>query len=184
MKRVRKDVFETNSSSMHCLVIAPKDEFDKFMGGELFAMDRDYKYFGETKLVYFGEVYNSYVNFCNDYSFAKMRVSSNLLRELMNFYSVFAKGDAHGFEVDPDKVLEYNWSDEIRGEIDSLNENFDLVSTLGNVSCWLDMQTSPISYDMVKYVTENFTTGWDEYKSIPPFFQSDGTVKMHGVWYD
>lgn len=40
MKRqIRRGVFETNSSSVHSLTIAPEDEFNKFTSGELIMHD-------------------------------------------------------------------------------------------------------------------------------------------------
>lgn len=35
MIQVRKNIFETNSSSTHCLVIASKSDWDKFKRGEM-----------------------------------------------------------------------------------------------------------------------------------------------------
>ena len=188
MQIIRKNVFETNSSSMHCLVIASKDEFDNFMNGDLFAEGRDYKYFGETKLVQFSEVYDNYAKFCNDCSFVNTRVSEPLLRELMCHYGDFA-GVAQdnfvtGFVIDIDKVVAYRgWTEETMQEIESLRENNELYDTIRYVEMWMDMQYSPLSFDMVRRITENFSTGYDDYESIPPTDQSDGTVKMHGVWY-
>lgn len=35
MKQIRQSVFETNSSSTHSLTILPKEDFEKFVRGEL-----------------------------------------------------------------------------------------------------------------------------------------------------
>lgn len=35
LRQIRRGVFETNSSSVHSLTIASKEEFDKFKAGEL-----------------------------------------------------------------------------------------------------------------------------------------------------
>lgn len=183
MKTIRNSVFETNSSSMHCLVIADKDSFDKFMGGELFAKEHDYKFFGNTELVYFGEVYDNYIKYCDDYTFDHVRVSNHMLRELVALFSKFVKEDDGGLTIDPKKVDEYDWIPEVREEIESLKENYELDRVLGDVSCWMDMQYSPMSYDMLRYITDDFKTGYDGYESIPPTDQPDGTVKMHAVWY-
>lgn len=35
-QKIRNNVFETNSSSVHSLTILPKDQFDKFQKGEIY----------------------------------------------------------------------------------------------------------------------------------------------------
>jgi hypothetical protein len=36
MLQIRRDIFETNSSSVHAMTICTKDEYEKFMNGELY----------------------------------------------------------------------------------------------------------------------------------------------------
>lgn len=47
MKTIRRNVFETNSSSTHSLTICSEDEYDKWVNGELWL---NYRYNGSTFL--------------------------------------------------------------------------------------------------------------------------------------
>lgn len=177
MRTTRNAVFETNSSSMHCFVVAPKDDFQKFIDGELFASEKSYKCWGDTPLITMDEVYEKYLNFCKEFRRDDTPVSKELLKKIMVEYDKFVSDDSDT-ELDWDKVISAEWPEAVRTELDASGETL-----LWTVECFLDMQYAPISYRMAEFLTAGFTMEYDDYVCVGPEECPDGTVKMHAVWY-
>lgn len=105
-KTIRQGVFETNSSSVHSLTMAMKDDYEKFENGELFYITYKYPYFKnvDTDFISRDELYqiakeNGFVGKIEDTS------------ELLDFfdgdvvsYDLFWDGDHECFDYFTDEI--------------------------------------------------------------------------------
>lgn len=188
MKTIRSSVFETNSSSCHCVVVANADDYKKFMDGELFADEKAYKCSCRSDLISFDEVYRRYLahldnmnSYCGDSS-KELPLGMNVVYWLMLHPELF--------ELDDDKRIELiNGSNDIK---DSVRE--ELLTELANPGCtrvnsfmcWIDYDTAPASYEMLRYWTEDFTSEYDgcESKPVEDIVENGMPMKkLRCVWY-
>lgn len=105
-KTIRQGVFETNSSSVHSLTMAMKDDYEKFENGELFYITYKYPYFEnvDTDFISRDELYqiakeNGFIGKIEDTS------------ELLDFfdgdvesYDLFWDGDHERFDYFTDEI--------------------------------------------------------------------------------
>lgn len=181
MKTIRANVFETNSSSAHCLVCSDDAKFKSFVDGELFADGGDYKFEYNADLIDLAEVYDRYENYIqgqeNDakryqYEFDCTRVPVDVLKWFMLHPSIFPRfrlyeSEAESGEPVPDNVQEF------------FDNHHECIVTLVG---WLEDINSPYSYEMLKYNTDNFTAEYDGYQSYPPK-SNNGKTELLAIWY-
>jgi hypothetical protein len=184
MISVRSGVFETNSSSVHCTVVAPDELMTKFVNGELFADSAKYKAEGfEGKLVGADELYDICHDGVGEQVFnqedqyrpvSKETVVWLMLHPAVMFgmhEQTFCIGLVHLF-ADARKSLEWEWQqeqfdrelDEMPEAVkDEIRDNGDTVSEFIDwISFGLDR---PLSYAMMRYLTGEFSHGYDGYDS-------------------
>lgn len=179
MITIRSNVFETNSSSAHCIVIAPDDQFDKFVAGELYASYGEYKGCAEARLLTLDEVYELYTGYIN-----REIEWLNKHHEDTSDMVVPSK-EVFQWCINHPKEFEELWNEEkLADNVPECVINFkvDNGSALGTLNGWLDDINNPMSYAKVVYETENFTTSYDGYDSEAPS-SKDGKTSMHAVWY-
>lgn len=179
MITIRSNVFETNSSSAHCIVIAPDDQFDKFVSGELYASYGEYKGCAEARLLTFDEVYELYAGYINREIEWLQKHNEDTSDMVVPSKEVFQWCINHPKEFEElcgDEKLADNVPECV------LNYKVDNESACETLRYWLDDINNPMSYAKVVYETENFTTGYDGYDSESPS-SKDGKTSMHAVWY-
>ena len=187
MKTIRSSVFETNSSSCHCIVVANADDYKKFVDGELFADEKAYKCSCRSDLISFDEVYSRYLahldnmnSGCGDSK--ELPLGMNAVYWLMLHPEMF--------ELDDDKRIELiNGSNDIK---DSVREELLTemakpgYTRVNSFMCWIDYDSAPASYEMLRYWTEDFTSEYDGYGSSPVVDVVENGMPMKElrcVWY-
>ena len=185
MRTVRNSVFETNSSSAHCLVTAPNDQFAKFVNGQLFAREGGYKYRFDTDLITMEEVYRIYLR----------RIAEENL-----FYSKHGYTDhdvtpvpmayIKWWMLHPETISKYegnlsgDWKDDAPEDLRNFFAEHDEPANAMNT--WITDSNTPFSFAMLDYNTEHFTTEYDDYESEPPFElegPESGKTRVEAVWY-
>ena len=179
MITIRSNVFETNSSSAHCIVIAPDDQFDKFVAGELYASYGEYKGFAEARLLTLDEVYELYTSYINreiEWLKKHHEDTSDMVAASKEVFQWCANHPKEFDELFNEEKLADNVPECV------LNFKVDNESACGTLNYWLDDINNPMSYAKVVYESENFTTSYDGYDSEAPS-SKDGKTSMHAVWY-
>ena len=185
MRTVRNSVFETNSSSAHCLVTAPKDQFAKFVNGQLFAREGGYKYRFDTDLITMDEVYRIYLRYitkehlyCTKHGHADYDctpVPMAYIKWWMLHPETIAKYEG---------TLAGDWKDDAPEDLRNFFAEHD--EPARNMSTWITDSNTPFSFAMLDYNTEHFTTEYDDYESEPPFElegPESGKTRVEAVWY-
>lgn len=183
MRTIRPNVFETNSSSAHCIVVADQESFRKFKEGELFADEWWYKCPYQADLITFDKVYNMYINAVNaERDWARIHhlnedffiVSKTLLKWLFDHPNVV---DEMGEEETEQYVREHT-SGKLQDELLTCINGRNWFAW-----SWVYDQYHPISYEMIRYFTKDFETEYDDYRCVAPHENADGQVEMEAVWY-
>lgn len=184
MRTIRPRVFETNSSSAHCIVVADKESFQKFKDGELFADAWWYKCPYHANLITFDQVYAKYINDVNHtrdwdrihhYNNDIVILSKEAIRWLFKNPVVLSDSMAG---CDIENYIRVWSTGSLR---DELLEYLD--SGYGFATSWVYGQYHPISYMMLRYFTQEFVTEYDDYQSEHPHENADGNIEMRAVWY-
>ena len=179
MITIRSNVFETNSSSAHCIVIAPDDQFDKFVAGELYASCGEYKGCIEARLLTLDEVYEIYKGYI-DREIEWLKKNNEDTSDLvMPSKEVLQWCINHPKEFN-ELVNEEKFADDMPQCVIAFN--VDNESACSTLHYWLDDISTPLSYAQVVYESDNFTTSYDGYDSEAPS-SKDGKTSMHAVWY-
>ena len=173
MRSVRQGVFETNSSSCHCLVICSLTEWNRFTNGDLFARCSYYKGENVDRLVNMDEVYALLQEDITKY-WAEPRPTLELVRWI---YSGFSTGmlkpesgplfDDLSFRDSDDSWWAENAPDELK---EFISEH---PGTLGDLLDWVALIETPYSYEMLRVLSYNFTREVDEYESVAPYEETD-----------
>lgn len=160
MHTIRLNTFETNSSSAHCFVTASDLDFDKFVNGELFADSFEYKWRYDAKLITIDEAYDLYCNYRDWYS---PKLSKESYKWVLTHPECL-----DGSEPENDMP------DYVRAEYDK--DPYSVQDIL-NMDPGL-----PISYQMIRKNSEDFTKEYDGYESVPPSSEN-GMTTCYAVWY-
>jgi len=178
MRTVRNSVFETNSSSAHCLVTAPNDQFAKFVNGELFAKQGGYKREFYTELVPIEDVYKEYVayaehenEFCREHDISNDETLVSI--EFMKWWMLH-----------PETIHKFDDGDEYLDDLPADMQDFaiDHIESLFTMNCWVGDVEYAHSFAMLDYYTNHFTVEYDDYRSQPPT-EKDGNTSLVAVWY-
>lgn len=179
MITIRSNVFETNSSSAHCIVIAPDNQFDKFVAGELYASCGEYKGCIEASLLTLDEVYEIYKGHIDREIEWLNKNNEDTSDMVMPSKEVFQWCINHPKEFN-ELFNEEKLADNVPECVVAFN--VDNESAFETLQYWLDDISTPLSYAQVVYESENFTTSYDGYDSEAPS-SKDGKTSMHAVWY-
>ena len=190
METLRLGTFETNSSSCHCMVVASETDFQKFVDGELFADGGCYKCPYQAELITLEDVvnrYNQHVKDEHDYAFEhnyecdEKPISATLAKWVMLHPEVL--------EIDGDVKM----SDYLKDHRDELpdEEYYEATETfykrVTDFRCWIDDDSTPFSYKMLSFYTQDFSTEYDDYESYSPkdVELADGSKvkELNAVWY-
>lgn len=195
METIRNSAFETNSSSMHCMVVAGEADYQKFVNGELFADCGHYKSPCQATLITIDEVvkrYNTHVDeehvWAEEYNYecTAKPITAALAKWVM----------LHPEFIDADDCVKR--SDYLKDHRDDLpdTEYYEETATFCSQSsefcCWLDEAYTPFSFNMLAFYTKDFTTEYDDYAIIYQSYQNkdvelkDGSrvKELNAVWYD
>jgi len=177
MRTVRTHTFETNSSSAHCFVTADNEEFARFVNGELFADGFGYKGRHDAKLIDEDAVYMRYEKYFIDYIVTRGGDEVQLSKDTVLWFLRHPKEITPFYDgsVDGKYVV-----DEMPQAIkDECEANYWGVA---NLICWMEEETSPLSYAKLVEETNNFENGYDGYDSEQPTVK-DGRTSCYAVWY-
>ena len=178
MRSIRPATFETNSSSCHCLVICPLNDWDRFTSGDLFARCAWYKSESIERLIGIDEVYSlAEKQFHEEYSpfQSETKPTFELVRWI---YSSFSED-----MLDPDEPrpiydeLPFRKPDDCWWQEhapDSLKEFVaEHPDTLEELLNWMTLTETPFSYEMIRILSNGFKRSYDEYESIAPYEETD-----------
>ena len=185
MRTVRNSVFETNSSSAHCLVTAPNDQFAKFVNGQLFAREGGYKYQFDTDLITMEEVYRIYLRYIT-----KERLYCTKRGHADYDCTPVPMAYIKWWMLHPETISKFegnlcgNWEDDVPEDL----RNFfaEHYGPASDMNTWITDSNTPFSFAMLDYNTEHFTTEYDDSESEPPFElegQESGKTRVEAVWY-
>lgn len=201
MKSIRPAIFETNSSSCHCMIICSKADWELFVAGKLFAQGATYKGAQPDPLIDINgvyelilkEIYKPYSCFWSD---------TKPTLELVNWiYSSFSM-DMLAYDSDP-TTSEMEFKDSTDGwwaehAPDNLKEFIsEHPDTLGDLLDWISFEHTPFSYEMIRVRSADFTGIFDDIPSVPPMEENDRTelciwgfdylstpaMRCRAVWY-
>ncbi len=185
MLTVRKNTFETNSSSCHCVVVAKDDVFNQFVEGELFAEGAGYKFSYDAELIPIEEVHNRYCkyieqenDFYRQYGNAEIiPLGIPAIKWILNnpdFNEVcpYMAGDVEAYLKEHDTGLNE----------ETVNELIQNEDGLDCFRSWISLDYTPWSYSMLKKATEDFSTAYDEVESRPPH-SVNGITSCYACWY-
>lgn len=178
-------MFETNSSSCHCLVICSQEEWKKFIHAVLFVEMAEYK--GDCRhalITVDGICEQIKQSFTED----NTRFHSERQippRELVEWiYAGFARD-----MLDPEEDPRYGglvfrrscdpwWVEHIPDNLkDYMSEHPD---ALDDLTDWVALTETPFSYEMIRVLSDNFTMEYDDYSSIPPHLVED--IRHFCIW--
>lgn len=166
-------MFETNSSSCHCLVICSLNEWNRFTNGDLFARCAYYKGEDVDPLINIDDVYALLQEDITKY-WAEPRPTLELVRWIYSGFSTDMLKPETGplFEDlsfrDSDDIW---WTENAPDELKAfISEHPD---TLGDLLDWVALIETPYSYEMLRSLSYNFTREVDEYGSVAPYEETD-----------
>ena len=203
MRSVRPGMFETNSSSCHCLVICTQDEWQKFIAGELFAECAENKGSYPEKLITIDAVYKLIeTNFAHEYGCFWQDTTMPPVELVEWVYKAFSKEmllqdedpayDGMNFRDSSDPW----WMEHLPESLKPFVEEHPLV--LDGLTEWIKLEQTPFSYEMIRLRSHDFTVEYDDYESIPPHIVDDArkwkfcmfgidvplpVVECRAIWY-
>ena len=184
MKTIRPAVFETNSSSSHCLVMCSLADWPRFVNGELFAECAYYHSDSINPLIDIGEVYSRMQKAYTEY-WSETKPTVELVKWV---YSLFSKDMLNPdseprtegliFRDSHDKWWGANVPDELKAFVT------DHPDTLGDLLDWVQLMETPFSYEMIRVLSNDFTMKCDDYNSIAPYEETDAKkMNQWGIYY-
>lgn len=202
MRSVRPGMFETNSSSCHCLVICTQEEWQKFIAGELFASGAEYKGSCREELISIDAIYRLVeANFNEDFGFFWQDKTMPPFELVEWVYKAFSEemlipGDNPAYDgMNLRNSSDPWWMEHLPESLKPFIEEHPKV--LDGLTDWIELEHTPFSYEMIRLRSHDFTMEYDEYESVPPHVVDDArklcvccsidvplpVVECRAIWY-
>lgn len=180
-------MFETNSSSCHCMVICSKADWGKFVHAELFAVCAENKGSYPQPLIDIDGVYALMeLEIKKEYSlfWSEVKPTIELVKWIYTAFSIdmINPGTDPSYDEMEFRPATDNWW--VENAPDGLKEFIsENVYTLGELLDWVALTYTPYSYEMIRVLSKNFTMEYDEYPSIQPHEASESDLTIWGPEY-